>query len=459
MVRTVLAEEILKVSINNVAKHKSYSVGLVLGQSKHSELKDYIIHIVETPLRSHASEFRARIDCQYLELEIRAWKPHVVTQHAMQVTRMLSGGFDVLGLYICTIDETITTSELAHAKLLLSSIHQSLTAGDFYVNSIGSEYLLLHISCVPQKVTCKTLNAMSSLATVKPVDFKFVSEPVKWTRLNCQLAVDLHIPQCKENSKLSLIHQFKLGLKPVCDQIEKALATFDGKLKPNDELLDPISVKTKRGAKYKVDVETNLSKNCIDVDLYVDLGSSTNPELVMAECDVAMKLSGTLVGRTFVPAKCTAEEGLKFLKFDLLRSLLTRCEIHCDDLLVNGEEDKDLDKILVHELPRRVFAPLPSVDITMSDYLFAGETAKNAVDAFDELLALSLDRNDIEDGCERFTDSDNFTFPVMEQEDLGVQTEEMLPVKSSKSCNSTCLFFSVSVAVLAAAVSFYVVNP
>lgn len=58
------------------------------------------------------------------------------------------------------------------------------------------------------------------------------------------------------------------------------------------------------------------------------------------------------------------------------------------------------DPLVVHELPRRVFASLPQTDICVCDYQFHSDTASDSLDAFKELLDLELSEQDIDTSCE-----------------------------------------------------------
>lgn len=59
------------------------------------------------------------------------------------------------------------------------------------------------------------------------------------------------------------------------------------------------------------------------------------------------------------------------------------------------------DRVVVHELPCRIFAPIPGLGITLSDYIFPGDTANDSLDAFRELLDINVEEKDIENTVER----------------------------------------------------------
>ncbi|KAH6948090.1 hypothetical protein HPB50_022815 [Hyalomma asiaticum] len=82
------------------------------------------------------------------------------------------------------------------------------------------------------------------------------------------------------------------------------------------------------------------------------------------------------------------------IKQDVYRSITSRCEIQCEDMLLI--EDEQHDPSLVHELPKRVFAPLGDRGLTLCDYIFHGDAACDSLEALQELLGLDVSAGDIE---------------------------------------------------------------
>jgi hypothetical protein len=80
------------------------------------------------------------------------------------------------------------------------------------------------------------------------------------------------------------------------------------------------------------------------------------------------------------------------IKQDILRSLTTRIEMHCESLIEeeHSENEEGCSKIY-HEVPRRVFARLLGSKLLVSDYLFPGEGQKDSVITFRDILTLRLE--------------------------------------------------------------------
>ena len=80
------------------------------------------------------------------------------------------------------------------------------------------------------------------------------------------------------------------------------------------------------------------------------------------------------------------------IKQDILRSLASRTEMHCESLIEeeHSETEEGYSKIY-HEVPRRIFANLLGSKLRVSDYLFPGEGPKDSVITFRDILSLRLE--------------------------------------------------------------------
>jgi len=82
------------------------------------------------------------------------------------------------------------------------------------------------------------------------------------------------------------------------------------------------------------------------------------------------------------------------VKQDIIRSLASRIEMHCESLIEEEHGTQAIDEgttKVYHEVPRRVFANLLGSKLLVSDYLFPGEGPKDSVVSFRDILSLRLD--------------------------------------------------------------------
>jgi len=90
------------------------------------------------------------------------------------------------------------------------------------------------------------------------------------------------------------------------------------------------------------------------------------------------------------------------VKQDILRSLASRIEMHCESLIEEEQGTRQRSPLedgaskVYHEVPRRVFANLLGSQLLVSDYLFPGEGPTDSMVTFRDILSLRLaDESDI----------------------------------------------------------------
>ncbi|XP_076368468.1 protein odr-4 homolog isoform X3 [Tachypleus tridentatus] len=355
MGRLLFYDDHVKDLINNMIKEKTQKIGLVFGQN--TVEKDFIVHLTEVPSKEKEEETgteqnskelkssKDRIKTRETDELDEAW----ISQYGKQVTRMLPGGLEVLGIFL------ISPSEIyIH---LQSKLRQS---------------------------------------TAKPADFKYQSNPLRWHRLNSRYTIDAWIPVSKDQCKQNLLKQIHSGLSPSYVAVINATALIDRKMRQDGDLLDPVGEKKKGKQKSK----EHSAQKSFNVDLFLSLLTNNNnlKEVEPIDCVASMVVKGTMQCRGYVHIKATVSDAVRAVKQDIIRSLMARCEIQCEDLLLIEEEQNDPS--VVHELPRRVFAPLSQSEITVCDYLFQGDSAGDCLNAFQDLLGLTIAENEVEMDCE-----------------------------------------------------------
>lgn len=449
MVRAVVVEEAIREFINDLIANKEFAVGLILGQITDEHY--HVIHLTKTPLQSDEQNEEK---CKGLKKpkknhSLEDWDASLLSLHAKQVTRMLLGGLSVLGIFIFTHKDVLETTVLATLKLMLNGIHKVLYHPQYQMVPEQVDPLLMHLSLNPNKIECKVVDICSSLASPKVADFRFQSSVGKWKLIECRLAIDLFIPLPKETTEMNLINQFIKGLAPFCKDIWNATALLNGNLRNEEDLLGGKEVKGKRAqltssnSSYRVDLL--LDSNCADAIKQVEMNE--------INCGASMRVKGAIEGRAYVTVKSTVNAAIQYLKQDLVRSLISRCEVHCEDMLVIDEEQRD--RVVLHELPCRILVPLPHREISLADYIFPGETVDDVPFAFQELLGLAVEAKDMEMNCERLPDTLDLLEPSPETNSniSGKHANSHRP--SSNPCNYMLIGLSLVVACIAGGTFYY----
>lgn len=399
MGRLITYDSVVQEKLNLIAKHKTIQTGLIIGQC--TDQKDFAIRLCPTPQKDDNSDVKTDEEVSKgpkpkssanVDLD-EQW----ICQHAKQLVRALPGGLNVLGFYIASPSD-YSTKQQALLRQILFAIFKTLGKSQKF-SLCSKERVLLTICTVTSKVVCRTFDIADFKSSATPAEWKFQTGNLKWQQVRCQLAVDLKFPIKEENGSLSLQKQIEIGLNPFLKTIQEAHTLVDGLQRDLDESLDT-SGESKRSKKKQASdkEERTPSPEWHNVELFVSLENNNNVNPEVSDCVCMMTVKGAVQCRAYVHGKATVGDAITALKQDIIRSVMARCEIHCEDLLLIEEEQKD--PLVVHELPRRVFACLPQTNICVCDYQFHSDTASDSLDAFKELLDLELTEQDIDTSCE-----------------------------------------------------------
>ncbi|KFM81664.1 Protein odr-4-like protein, partial [Stegodyphus mimosarum] len=411
MGRVITYDNIVQEQLNKIYKDKISRTGLIIGQC--SDQKDFVIRLCGTPLKDDSGEVGGETPNKRSSKIVDLDEPWIC-QHAKQLMRALPGGLDILGFY-AVVPSDFSSKNQTQLRQILFSIFKTL-GKNRKLNLSSTERILLTVCPVTSKIVCRTYDIADYKSGANPAELKLFPGTMRWHRVRCQLAVDIKFPIKSEDAGLSLQKQIEIGLHPFLENVKEAHALVNGVQRELDEPLEPI---TEGGKKSRKKAASENDKKIIlrdwhDIELFIPLENNnniSNPEI--CDCVCMMTFKGTVQCRAYVHGKASVQEAINALKQDIIRSITARCEIHCEDLLLIEEEQKD--PLVVHELPRRVFAPLPQGDICVCDYQFHSDTAVDSLDAFRELLNLELTEDDIDTSCEVSPTTSNLILPeVME---------------------------------------------
>lgn len=391
MGRIIFAEDSTFSYLKNISKLSSFSTGLILGQC--GQTTDYVVHLVRSPeqvLDSPPSTGLINIQT------VNDIKESAIIDHAKHVTRMLPGGFWVLGIFVCTSTDIFSdTAAQSRLKSIIYQLKKNLLSEPLlYANSPSPDKLLLHFNSEDHKYTCKTLDANVISSTFKPADWKFKNNFTKWYQISCRF--DLDQPSLAGHSVTPLKSQLKHVLTEVNSKIESALVTFNGKVAPGNETLDSFADKL-RNVKHRIIDKENEEVSSLEANIFIPFSDSASlqEEISIKNCDVELQLLGVLGSQVFLHQRATIFEAINAVKQDIVRSLAARLEMHWDSL-VEEECGSPEEKQTIHEPPRRVIVQLPNGRISFSDYLFPGEGASEVLSSFKELLDITISETNVQ---------------------------------------------------------------
>ncbi|KAL4219339.1 hypothetical protein ACF0H5_021919 [Mactra antiquata] len=434
MGRTIIADEKIQTYAEKLQKEGTWFLGLIIG--KLTNQKDYAIHMVRTPepvedaasddddtevLEQSEASSRKRRKSQTKPPSLEEMNEQWASTHAKQVTMMLPGGLNVIGIFALAPETMMLKSQAKLRQILFAIQKQDKKSQVPEMSNSFTDRILLQICSTTRKYTCKTIDVQDPKSTFRPADWKFQTLSERWNCLetNISLTVPVHIPE-KSNTS-SLTKQIQTGLQPFCKQLWTSLVQIDGSLRDKTELLDQSSDKKVKGKDktqktqqiFMCNILTPPSEPC----------SLSAP--VIETCSTSLTMRGTIHGRAYVTSKSTVEEAQQTLQRDVIRSVLSRSELLCDDLQMIEE---DTEKLEVYTTPRRVFFKLPGTSIQLSDYMFTDEKPIEVKGRVQELLDICIDEEDLDLTTER---------PPTEEDCARLQDEEHtengVPENSSES--------------------------
>jgi len=335
-------------------------------------------------------------------------------EHLEQVRRMISGGMDVLGLFVAAdVDPLAKTESAAVVKKLVRLVAKQEKSS----NEVA--FIFLNRSSKKAEI-CWLDGEGTKLGAGELRTEDEETARLRWQRINGTFLFDLPLVFATEAEELSLLSdKVELALKAVGKSLNSSEMIFDGALKVDDELLDgklhkkvlkktggdgKTSKKKSKGKKGKKEVdsegddddeveeEEEVDETIIKMHTAEILLEDDGLELEDANAETIrarMRLSGKLAFAANVDSSATIGEAAEAVKQDILRSLRARVRMHCDSLVgdeASGSEVADVP--VLHEPPRRVLVQLPGcpAGVVVSDYLFPGETPYDSNDSVEEIL-------------------------------------------------------------------------
>jgi len=405
MVRSYLTETSVQQCIERIICQQQSCIGLVIGQMQAAISKDFIVHIVPTPSPPSASSSDvSSTKREWLSLD--SVDEHYVANHARQVTRMLMGGFDVIGIFVCAKPDDMKNAQTKLRQIIFAA-HKVLAKMDVTIanGNMHGDRVLMQICPLTKKITCRTYDVTDIKSTSVPAELKFQKFVDGFQRLATTFTIDTVVPVAADSMSFTLSKQILNGLQPLFENVWRSLAIIDGRLIQTED--EPLCVKPLEKSKSKKrQREDEVESKTFTVDLLQQMNPSCHPSGdFVTECGARLIVRGTIAAKAFVHAKATAADAIQSLKKDIIRSVIARCELLCEDLL-QAEEEQDV-KIL-YETPLRVFTSLPdNTSVEFCDYLFPDEDVTDSASRFRELVGIDIDDEDVETNLEHLpTDTD-----------------------------------------------------
>ena len=388
MARKVLVSSHVSALMKDFYESEALVYGLVLG---HFDSKDVmVVHLARTPIEG--SEEDEESDDSKLIKKLKDIDESWFAEHVKQVENMLPGGIDIQGMFVVTSKDNPFNNK-----------NKIMACLDKVKKSSSNCLSVFHLN--PKNQECMIQN----MPTGKSVSFEVTD--LKWVALKTSLILDQPLAFTSDGP---LKQKLDAAVGRLEQTLEQSVMLINGKSMGNEEVLIPLKAK-ESSKKAKKATETCSEISCDDdtdggnefrsvkdfeVDILFGQKCSDLQETVVSEVCAKMRIMGRMSARAFVSPQVSVETALKYLKLDILRTFKARLEMHCDSLVGEETAGTDVELPILHEPPRRVNIRLPASPITVSDFLFPGETPEESVKAVEEMLGFTPDFEHLDDELE-----------------------------------------------------------
>lgn len=394
-----------------------FSYGLIIGQftkggvdqSKNELPVVHVVYLARTPVEVKDDENGEDETEEEVE-SLDQVDPDWVMEHAKRVSVMLPGGIHVLGVYVCDNQTSDVVLKSGKIDKCLRRIDSVINASKKSVN-----YLSIHIDRNSKSYSCNIVAFEDGAPTAKgakSAEIEEASADFRWQIIKSKFLFDYPIIfKAGEDSDQPIVRKVKTALNMVEKNLESANILFENTFRSKeDELLDekliaklnvskrsnPKSSKNDEGDDDD-DEEDSKAKEYIAEILLDPQFQSPPDDVEVVEVSSRMRLSGRMAIRAYLHPRATVGEATQAVKEDLLRSLNARCDMHCDSLVGEEMGGASDDIPVLHEPPRRVLIKLPESEVTISDFLFPGESTEASAKAIEEMFGFFPELEDLDD--------------------------------------------------------------
>ncbi len=387
-----------------------FSYGLATGHVASGGKELHLVHLARTPIEGDD-------DCADIKEPVSSLDeidPEWLGEHAKQVLSMLPGGIEVLGLFIAS-DKNVLGSKPSMTKLMKAVEHVERAASLDRKHS--DKFIIAHLDRRSASVKCEAVVSKKEAKT-RRVDYSEPSDDLAWLCVKSNLILDESFAFPTTSTDGPIKQKLDVSLNILDKSLQTASLLINGRFRGEaDEPLDVSAIANsitsssakskgkgkggKKGRETSSTMATSTNTEAsgdevgrsrkgklkeFEVDILLDEVDQLGEDCKVAEAASKMHIIGRLSTRAYLSSGATVGEAVAALRTDILRTLNARFEMHCDSLV--GEEMRGADDSLpiLHEPPRRVNIKLPGSDVTISDFLFPGETPDESVKGVEEMF-------------------------------------------------------------------------
>lgn len=249
------------------------------------------------------------------------------------------------------------------------------------------------------------------------MDCLFVEKPFQWITFESSYELDDVFPILdSETEKINIETQFQGTIETVRKHLEASEIFIQNENVEDNQILETYVKQKRQGGGTKFQPNDESFKASIYLPVKCQDPKAINPVKVK-EFNGTIRLHGVISSRVWCNPKTTLGDVKRFIKEDILRSLMARIQVYCDGLT---EPNISSDAIFISEPPRRVYFNVNTShtsttnnssggNIQFSEYIFRGETPTVAAAQAKQILDLDIATSSIVGDVESLPEDDSFS--------------------------------------------------
>ncbi|KAH8369800.1 hypothetical protein KR093_000992 [Drosophila rubida] len=495
--RTVLLSKADEVYLEKCAQEHSFSYGIIVGHQA-DLTKSIVVHLARN--NEEDADLEDLTDVRFTISDVNS---QALASQWLSASKMCPGSFDVIGIFISSAMPEFAnenSEEVKNAKNLFSDVYDLLlqsnsSFGVYTTDMAQTEYVFLAYSLADKTLLCKnftygkhckksyfTANIKCIICggTFSKMDYRFVEKPFEWVPLECNYDLDDVIPIIDPARRINIEEQFQniiltirkyliasevfLQNEMVEDTID--LQTYINRKKQSDEKLKTSSSTnstasgSNTGAVHMLTSNegdnANGSGNVIRASIVMPVKCQLNSpaNIKVSEFNGTLRMSGTMFSRIYCDSRNTIADVKRFVRDDVLRSLITRIQVYCDGLT---DPHVSNEAVYISEPPRRVFFSIPADGVSpsastnsiqFSEYLFRGEAPTVAVSQAKQVLDVEIDPEMIILDAEGLPEDGNFAARIQDTDHLDENNRTMASSMPKRELSRSLYMVGIAVALL-----------
>ncbi|XP_030570034.1 protein odr-4 homolog [Drosophila novamexicana] len=479
--RTVLLSKSDELYLEKCAQEHSFSYGIIVGHQA-DLTKSIVVHLAR-----NSEEDADLEDLTDVRLGISDINSHALASQWLSASKMCPGSFDVIGIFVASVRPEMAneqSEQFRNAKKLFSDVYDVLlksnsSFGVYTTDMAQTDYVFLSYSLADKSLLCKNYTYGNG-GTFSSMDYRFVEKPFEWIQLECNYDLDDVIPIVDTTRRINIEEQFQniivtirkyLIASEVFLQNEMVEDTMDlqsyikkKKLK-DDKLKETTTNATAAAASSPTSAAASTlhllspidnSNGCViraSIVMPVKCQLNNPNDIKVREFSGTLRMSGMIFSRIYCNSRNSLADVKRFLRDDVLRSLITRIQVYCDGLT---DPHVTNEAVYISEPPRRVFFGLPAEcgnclpcsSVQFSEYLFRGEAPTVAVAQAKQVLDIELDPEAIDLDAEALPDDGNFNHFHADRDAVGDDSRRMSSSMPKRELSRSLYMIGIAVALL-----------